>query len=65
MYKTYIHKNSKDILIPTPKMFEAGEYFESIKDNLISIKSLKTSTKKSILKYLSLEVIIIIQYFNI
>lgn len=56
-YKSYMHKN-KEIVVPTPKLFEAGKSFKDFADSLIHFKSLKTNSKRSILKSLNLEVII-------
>lgn len=44
-------------------MFEASKDFKDLANNLMHFKSLNSSRKRSILKSLSLEVIIV-KYFN-
>lgn len=46
-------------MVPSPKTFEAGEYFKNIAEDLMHFKSLKTSSKRSILKSLNMEVIVL------
>jgi len=58
-----VHKNNNKNLVPTPKIFEAGKYLKNIDDNLMHFKSLKINDKRSILKFLNMEVIIL-RYFN-
>ncbi|KAL4122384.1 hypothetical protein QTP88_014719 [Uroleucon formosanum] len=55
IFKSHVNKNNERICIPTPKIFEAGKDFKNKADNLMHFKSLKTSSKKSILKSLNLE----------
>ncbi|XP_050541332.1 mitochondrial DNA helicase isoform X3 [Daktulosphaira vitifoliae] len=54
------HKNSKANFIPTPKIFEAEQYFKKISNTLIHFSALSVGTKKSILKALDVEVLFII-----
>ncbi|XP_050541331.1 mitochondrial DNA helicase isoform X2 [Daktulosphaira vitifoliae] len=49
------HKNSKANFIPTPKIFEAEQYFKKISNTLIHFSALSVGTKKSILKALDVE----------
>lgn len=46
-------------MVPSPKIFEAGEYLKNVADDLMHFKSLKISSKRSILKSLNMEVIVL------
>lgn len=60
-----MNRNRKEILIPAPKIFESGKYFMDMTNNLIHFKTLENNSKKNILKFLNMEVIImLVYYFN-
>lgn len=64
MFKSYTNKYNEKICVPTPKNFEAVKDFKNKADSLINFKLLKTSSKKSILKSLNMEVIVL-YYFKL
>lgn len=57
-----MHKKNQEISVPTPKLFEADKYIKNAANNLKHFKSLTINSKKSILKTLNMEVIILYYY---
>lgn len=56
IYKSHLFKSNTNGEIPIPKLFKDGIYFQNMIENLKSFKSLKSNTKRSILKCLNMEV---------